>query len=202
MKLSLVPQEQRLYALFLRQGELVAESLDELRNGLRDERSTHRRLRDLEHACDDVTRDIYMLINRTLVTPIERDDIYKLASDLDSIVDLAEEISDKLDLYGVERVTARAREMGEALAAAGTEIRGALAGLEGFHNLSGHREEIHRLENLGDRITREALAELFSGNHTASELVKWKDIYDMLETTMDSCEKISNLLETIAISNG
>ncbi|MGH7903055.1 MAG: DUF47 domain-containing protein [Candidatus Dormibacteraceae bacterium] len=201
MRLSIVPQERRFYELFAKQGDLVGESLSELFKGLLESRSRHPRLRDLEHQCDDVTHEIYNLINKTFVTPLEREDIYSLASSLDDVVDLAEEIADKVDLYGVTQITQPARRTGELLASAGVEIAHALADLEGFKQLEQRRIEIHRLENEADSINREAMAELFSGDMPAGELVKWKDLYDLLEAAMDRCERIANLLEAIAIKN-
>ena len=202
MRLSVVPQERRFYTLFKKQGELVRESLDQLRNGLLEGQSRHARLRELEHECDDATHAVYNLINETFVTPIEREDIYQLASSLDEIVDLAEEVSDKIDLYRVKGITESAKEMGEVLGRAGREIEKALDGLEGFRDLSKHKVEVHRLENEGDQITRRALAELFSDGVNPNDLVKWKDVYDLLEETMDQCEHVANVLEAIAIKNG
>src|SRR5437588_7605831 len=150
MRFSIVPQERRFYDLFRRQGELVRETLDELSKSLLEGRSRHPRLRDLEHECDDVTHEIYNLINRTFATPLEREDIYSLASSLDDVVDRAEEAGDKVDLYGIRQVTDPAKKMGETLARAGDEIARALADLEGFKALEQHRLEIHRLENEGD----------------------------------------------------
>ncbi len=196
-----MPQERKFYSLFNKQGSLVSESLAELRNGLLEGQTRHPRLRELEHECDNVTHDIYNLINHTFVTPLEREDIYDLASTLDDIVDLAEEVSDKIDLYRVTTITPSARAMGEALAKAGLEIAKALEGLEGFRNLEAHRLEVHRLENQGDRITREALAQLFTDGPSVRDLVKWKDIYDLLEQTMDQCEEVANLLASISIKN-
>src|SRR5919108_1478047 len=126
MRLSLVPNERRFYGLFKKQGELVNEALEQLRNGLLEGETRHPRLRELEHECDDVTHEIYNLINHTFVTPFEREDIYTLASGLDEIVDLAEEVSDKIDLYRVKDITSEARAMGEALARAGVEVAKAL----------------------------------------------------------------------------
>ena len=201
MRLSIVPQEKRFYELFAKQGELVGEALDELFKSLLEGRSRHPRLRDLEHECDDVTHEIYNLINKTFVTPLEREDIYSLASSLDDVVDLAEEVADKIDLYGVTEITQAARQTGELLANAGTEISHAVSDLEGFRQLEQRRLEIHRLENEADRINREAMAQLFADDLSAAALVKWKDIYDLLEATMDRCERIANLLEAIAIKN-
>jgi hypothetical protein len=202
VKLSLVPRERRFFELFKEQGELVAESLTELSKSLLEGRSRHPRLRDLEHRCDDVTREIYELTNRTFVAPMEQEDILTLASALDDIVDLAEEAADKLVLYRVTQVTEPARSMGECLDKAGKEIARALEKLDGFEGLEPHRLELHRLENDGDAIHREALGRLFSDNHMlATELIKWKDIYDLLEQTMDECEHVANVLGTMAIKN-
>jgi uncharacterized protein Yka (UPF0111/DUF47 family) len=202
VKLNLVPQERRFYDLFRRQGGLVSDTLTELSKSLLEGRSRHPRLRDLEHACDDVTAEIYELANRTFVTPIEQEDILALASSLDDIVDLAEEVGDKMELYRVGTVTEPAKAIGECLADAGVELARALENMEGFAGLDAHRAEIHRLENEGDRITREALGLLFSDDRTpATSLVKWKDLYDLLEQTMDKCEYVANLLSTITIKN-
>ena len=203
MKLSLVPRERRFFDLFREQGELVSESLLELSKSLLEGRSRHPRLRDLEHRCDDVTREIYQLVNKTFVAPMEQEDIVMLAASLDDIVDLAEEVSDKLELYRVGQVTAPARALGECLASAGQVIERALEDLDGFRGLDERREELHRLENEGDQITREALGRLFSeeAGHSAAEIVKWKDLYDLLERAMDECEHVANVLSTISIKN-
>ena len=201
MKFSLVPQERRFYTLFARQGQLVHDTLVELSKSLLEGRSRHPRLRDLEHEADEVAHEIYRLVNKTFVTPIESEDILSLASALDDIVDLAEEVSDRIDLYHVTVITEQARRMGENLAKAGDVLARSLEDLEGFKDLEPRRIEIHRLENEADQITREALAALFTDESSPADLVKWKDIYDLLEDTMDGCEHVANVLEAIAIKN-
>jgi predicted phosphate transport protein (TIGR00153 family) len=201
MRFSIVPQERRFYELFKTQGELVRDTLVDLSKSLLEGRSRHPRLRDLEHQADDVTHEIYNLTNKTFVTPIEREDILALAAALDDIVDLAEEVADKIELYRVGDITPQARRMGENLASAGQELARALSELEGFRGLEDHRIEIHRLENEGDQTMREALAQLFADDMKASDLVKWKDVYDLLEATMDGCEHAANVLEAMAIKN-
>jgi uncharacterized protein len=202
MRLSLVPQERRFYDLFKRQGALVRETLSELSKSLLESRSRHPRLRDLEHQCDDVTHEIYKLVDRTFVTPLDQEDILQLAASLDDIVDLAEEVGDKLELYRVGEVTHHAKQIGECLASAGVELERALESLEGFEGMEERRLEVHRLENEGDQVTREALGRLFADDGlSAAELIKWKDIYDLLEATMDGCELVANVLERISIKN-
>ncbi len=200
MKFSLVASERRFYELFDKQAALVSETLIELSKSLLEGRSRHPRLRDLEHRCDNVAADIYNLTNRTFTTPMERSDILLLAQSLDNVVDLAEEVADKIELYRIDEVTSSAKDLGECLAKAGLELTKAVEKLERPNGISPLLQEVHRLENEGDRITREALRRLFTSNGlSSSELIKWKDVYDLLEATMDECESVAEIVETITI---
>src|SRR5438045_576041 len=115
---------------------------------------------------------------------------------------LAEEVSDKVELYRCTTISDPAKRMGELLVSAAKEIEQMLVNLEGFKDLESHRIEVHRLENEGDQTTREALAHLFvDDGMSAPELIKWKDIYDLLEDTLDGCEHVANVLERITIKN-
>ena len=201
MRFTPVSRGRRFYELFRKQGDIVSETLTELSKSLLEGRSRHARLRDLEHQCDDAAHEIHDLINNTFATPLDQEDIVRLTSSLDDIVDLAEETADKIELYRVESITDAAREMGEFLAKAGIEIAAATKTLEGSADLKPHRAAIHVLENEGDRMLRVAIGELFSGEKDPFELVKWKDIYDLLEATMDACEHAANVMESIAIKN-
>lgn len=202
MRLSLVPRERKFYELFQRQGALVSETLTELSKSLLEGRSRHPRLRELEHECDDVTREIYNLTNRTFSAPIEPEDILQLAHSLDGIVDFAEEVADKIELYSVGTITDSAKDFGECLAKAGVELAKALGLLEDFNGLDPVLQGVHRLENEGDEITRVALQKLFEANHeTPADLIKWKDIYALLESTLDECESVAEIMETIEIKN-
>jgi uncharacterized protein len=188
--------------LFQRQGELVSETLTELSKSLLEGRSRHPRLRDLEHECDDVTHEIYNLTNRTFVTPMEQEDILLLAHSLDEVVDFAEEVADKIELYGIATITDSAKEFGECLAKAGIELGKAVNMLDDFSGLDPVLEEVHRLENAGDQITRVALQKLFaSHDQTPADLIKWKDLYALLESTLDECESVAEIMETISIKN-
>ena len=203
MRLSLIPQERKFYDLFRQQGQLVSEVLSELSKSLLEGRSRHPRLRDLEHKCDDVTHEIYRLTDSTFVTPLDQDDMLLLASSLDDIVDLAEEIADKMELYRVKEVPDAARRIGELAAAAGVQIARAVDNLEDLRGLEQQRLEVHRLENEGDQVNREAMAGLFAEENqlSAAEIIKWKDLHDLLEAVLDTCEHVANLLERISIKN-
>jgi len=197
-----VPRERRFYELFRKQGALLSETLSELSKSLLEGRSRHPRLRDLEHQTDNVTHEIYRLTNRTFVTPMDQEDILLLAHSLDEVVDLAEEVADKIDLYNVGQITDPAKELGECLERAGKQLEEALARLENFSGIEPLLKEIHRLENEGDRITRVALRDLFNSNHRSpADLIKWKDVYALLESTMDECEHCAEVIETLSIKN-
>jgi uncharacterized protein Yka (UPF0111/DUF47 family) len=199
----LIPREHRFYELFKQQGGLVSETLTELNESLSEGRNRHPRLRELEHMCDDVTHDIYNLTNRTFTTPIEQEDILLLAHALDEVVDLAEEVSDKIDLYDeIGSITDSAKRLGECLAKAGVQLAKAVDKLEDFNDIELVLLEIHRLENEGDSITRFALQRLFETNHqTPADIIKWKDLYSLLESTLDQCESAAEIIETIAIKS-
>lgn len=201
MKLSLVPHEARFFELFNREAALVRESLSELAASLADGRSRHGRLRDLEHECDDVALEIYNLTNRTFTTPMEPEDILLLAHSLDGLVDMAEETADKIDLYKARPIRDHACQLGRCLAAAGVELEKALAKLEDPQALGPILQAIHTIENDGDRITRDALQQLFNAHETSIDMIKWKDLYDLLETTIDECESVAEIIETIAIKS-
>jgi uncharacterized protein Yka (UPF0111/DUF47 family) len=133
---------------------------------------------------------------------MEQEDILLLAHSLDEVVDFAEEVADKLELYGITTVTDSAKEFGECLAKAGIELAKAVDMLEDFRGLDPVLKEIHRLENDGDQITRVALQKLFTTDDQApADLIKWKDLYALLESTLDECESVAEVMETISIKN-
>src|SRR5256714_10197684 len=157
MKLSLVPTERRFYELFKKQGELLSETLSDLSKSMLEGRSRHPRLRDLEHQADNVTHEIYRLTNRTFVTPMDQEDILLLAHSLDEVVDLAEEVADKIDLYNIGLITDQAKEIGEALESAGKGLQKALEGLEDFKGVEALLKGSHRPRREEARITRTRL---------------------------------------------
>src|SRR3989442_4639987 len=138
MRITPVTPGRRFYELFRTQGKLVSETLTELSKSLLEGKSRHARLRDLEHACDDVTHEIHNLVNNTFATPLDQGDILLLASSLDDIVDLGEETADKVDLYRVQSITDAAKEMGADLAKAGIEVAPAVKHVESPAELSPH----------------------------------------------------------------
>ena len=180
MPFSLFPREEDFFALFRRQGELVRVSCDQLHEMMQafnriEERA--KQLKEVEHQGDLVTHEIFERLNRTFITPLEREDIHDLASGLDDVMDAAEAIGSRLVLFNVSGNTPAAVRMTAVLAQAGKQIEKAAGCLKDFKGLMPFTIEINRLENEADVLSREAVADLFSGRHDVLDVMRWKEIY-------------------------
>jgi predicted phosphate transport protein (TIGR00153 family) len=200
----LVPRERRFYQLFDQHVTSIVAASQLLREGLDDLPSlAHKQttIKDLEHAGDEVTHELVRTLNRTFVTPFDREDIYALASGLDDVLDYIEEIGDTVTLYKIERIPPAAKEMVELICSAVLELQKGVSKLEGLKGVEQHGIEVHRLENLGDTASRRAIGELFSGATDALEVIKLKEFLTLLEDALDRCEDVANILEAITIKN-
>ena len=150
---------------------------------------------------DRITHDIIQRLNQTFVTPIDREDIYALASALDDVVDYTEEVADYLGLYKIEAPMEQAQALAHVLHAAARQIAEAMPRLRGFKDISHYTVEINRLENDGDRITREAIASLFDNGIDPMVVIRWKDLFERLEDAVDATERVANTLSGIVIKN-
>jgi predicted phosphate transport protein (TIGR00153 family) len=201
---QLFPREEKFFDLFARQGELVREGCDMLLEMLKnfDQREDYsRRLKDVEHRGDLVTHEIFERLNRTFITPLEREDIHALASGLDDVLDSVEAIGHRIVIFKVPAVTPQAMQLAVILTQASRQIEQAAANLKDFKNLMAFTIEINRLENEADGISREAVADLFSGRHDVMDVMRWKELYGRLENAADQCEDVANTIESIVIKN-
>ena len=204
MKLSLVPQEReyfRLFSEFAATLDHAAQLLAALMNDFSTLKNTARELVELEHVGDKIVHDIVRRLNKTFITPIDREDIYDLASTLDDVLDSIEATADLMLLYRIEQPTTHVVEQAAVLAKQTAVVRTGIGGLEKRKGLDDHWIEINRLENDGDRLYRDAVAELFDGGMETTDIIKWKDIYTTLEGAMDQCEDVANILESIVLKN-
>jgi predicted phosphate transport protein (TIGR00153 family) len=204
MRFSLIPQDREFFSLFDEAGTNIlrsAELLDELMKKWPDSGGLAREILICEQEGDRITHDIIHRLNSTLVTPIDREDIFALASALDDVVDYTEEAADFMGLYQIEAPMEQAQQLTGVLTHASRNIAQALGRLRGFRDLEHYFVEVNRLENDGDRITREALASLFSNGIDPMVVIRWKDIYERLEQAIDACEKAANILEGIVVKH-
>lgn len=203
--LSLIPKERQFFVLFrdnaanLMEGLRVLDTL--LTNGPENFVQHHQRLRDLEHQGDEITHRIKHELNRTFITPFDREDIYALAGAVDDVIDLAEETADTIVLDRVEGITPEARQMGNLLLQIGHELIQAFDKLESRKDMAQHWVRIHDLENQADKVTRSAIGALFANSLDPVYIIKWKDVYSLLENTVDRTEDVANILESVTIKN-
>ncbi|HYN51361.1 MAG TPA: DUF47 family protein [Thermoleophilaceae bacterium] len=200
----LAPRDREFFDLFEEAGANILRAAGLLEEMLRDFPERNELARDIlicEQDGDRVTHDIIQRLNQTFVTPIDREDIYELASALDDVVDYTEEVSDYLGLYNIEAPMVQSQELAKVLHACARQIAEAMPRLRGFKDISHYTVEINRLENDGDRITREAIASLFNNGIDPMVVIRWKDIFERLEEAIDSCERVANILEGIVIKN-
>jgi len=200
----LTPSGREYFALFEQAGANVlraAELLDQMLSGYPERRELSRDILVCEQNGDQITHDLIHHLNHTFVTPIDREDIYRLAGALDDIVDYTEEVADYLGLYQIEAPMRQAQQMAGILLDACRQIAQALPRLQGFRDTSKHTIEINRLENDGDRVAREAIASLFTNGNDPMVVIRWKDLFERLESAIDATEDVANIIEGIVIRN-
>jgi predicted phosphate transport protein (TIGR00153 family) len=198
------PRDREFFDLFEEAAGNIARAADLLDQMLANWPERSELARDIlicEQDGDRITYDIIQRLNQTFVTPIDREDILELAGALDDIVDMTEEVSDYLGLYRIEAPMEQAQRLAHILHQATRQVAEAMPRLRGFRDLSGYSIEIHRLENDGDRVVREAVASLFEGGIDPMVVIRWKDIYERLEAAIDACERVANVLANIVVKN-
>ena len=204
-RLSLRPRDREFFDLFGEAGEnalRAARMLDELLEKLPDDREgLTRGILIAEQEGDRITHDIIQRLNTMFVTPLDREDIYALATGVDDVVDEIEEAADLLGLYGIEAPMAQAQDMSRVLVGSCEHLAAALVALHGFTDLERHWIEIHRLENDGDRISRDAVASLFANGIDPMVVIRWKDIFAVLERAVDATETAAHIIEGVVIKN-
>ncbi len=196
--------DREYFALFERAGANIlhaAEMLDEMLASWPDTRGLAREILLCEQEGDRITHEVIRRLNQTFVTPIDREDILLLVSALDDIVDLTEEVADYLGLYRIEAPMTQALALAGVLRDSTGQIAQAIPLLHGFQDISGYTVEVHRLENEGDRISREAIASLFESGIDPMVVICWKDIFERLENAVDATERAADILEGIVIKN-
>jgi len=198
------PGDREFFDLFEEAGTntvRAADLLDQLLRGWPDNKELGREILICEQEGDRITHDLIRKVNNTFVTPIDREDILTLASGLDDIVDFTEEAADYLNLYKIEAPMEQAQRLSHVLLQCTRQIAEAMPRLRGFRDINHFVVEINRLENDGDRITREAIASLFDGGIDPMVVIRWKDIYERLEAAIDACERVAHILESVVIKN-
>jgi predicted phosphate transport protein (TIGR00153 family) len=204
-KFSLIPKEKKFFVLFEQGTQNAVKIAQQLKDMVHIWENVKERvgvINDLEHQGDAITHQIFDQLHRSIITPFDREDIALLAHSLDDVADFIHAAADAMLLYKVEHPTNRAKELADIVVQAVAEVEKAVSEM---HDRIGRRQllkrcvEINRLENIGDNVYRSAMAELFDDSANYNSLIKWREIYNHMESVIDRCEDIANILEGVAI---
>ncbi len=204
-KLSLLPKEGRFFVLFDQGAQTAVKAAQHLQDMLHHWDNIEERVQaitELEHEGDTVTHEIISQLHRTFVTPLDREDIALLAHSIDDVTDFIHAAADAMLLYRVDGPTGRAQELSDIIVQGATELEKAMNEMRRrveLKHILRHCVEINRLENMADRVYRSALAELFADSKDIPYIIKWREIYEYMESSTDRCEDVADVLEGVAL---
>jgi predicted phosphate transport protein (TIGR00153 family) len=202
---GLIPKEEKFFALFKDMTANIIEGaklLKDMMDNYDDPQGSQKKIKDIEHKGDQITHDIIQKLNKSFVTPLDREDIYALAAALDDIIDLIDASAIRFIMYNVEKPTQEAKELAFIIVKSCEAVARAVAQLGGkFEHIAESCVEVNALENEGDRVCREAISRLFDEEKDPIQLIKWKEIYEILERATDKCEDAANILESVVVKN-
>ena len=206
-KFPFIPREEKFFELFEGSAQNMVKAAHQLKQLVDTWENVEGRvseITELEHAGDTITHWIMEQLNRTFVTPFDREDIALLAHSLDDVTDFIHAAADAMYLYKVARPGQKAKELSDIIVQAATEVERAVPQLRHRAELRRIVErcvEINRLENMADRVFRSAMAELFTDTKDIAEIIKWREIYEHMESATDRCEDVANVLEGVALKH-
>ena len=207
-RFGLMPQSQKFFDLFEEDAANVvagAKYLKEMLDNYDNAPRLVKKLESYEHEGDRITHELFAELNKTFVTPLDREDIHTLAAAMDTIMDRIEAAGETMVLYDVDAPTEKAKLLADIIVDSAVQIHQAISLLRTRRNVKGilaHCVEINRLENEADEVRRAVLGELFRQEKDVIKLIKWKEIYEMLEQTTDECEDVADVLQSIVMKNG
>lgn len=204
-RFSLLPKEEQYFALFTQMTSYIYDTARELVEMLNDKSGAYeayvKRIKDIEHTCDELTHSIVTRLNKSFITPFDREDIYLLCSALDDIVDLIDAAARSMVMYHVNESTPQAREIARVIQNMAVELHEITKMMAKPVGMTTRLVEIHRLENEGDDIYHTAIGDLFHNTNDPMTVIKWKDIYENLEACVDRFEDVANVIESVMIKN-
>jgi len=202
-----IPREEKFFVLFQESAQNVVKAAQGLKNLVDDWANIEgevAQITELEHQGDTITHQIMAQLNRTFVTPFDREDMALLAHSMDDVTDFIHAAADAMLIYKVDPPAQRAKELADIIVQAAAEVERAVSQLQ--HRTELKRVltrcvEINRLENMADRVFRSAMAELFNDSTDITHIIKWREIYEHMESATDRCEDVANVLEGVALKH-
>ena len=200
--MQLIPRDQKFYELFREQADNIFDAAQKLEALLADYVDVERRVTEIkfvEHKGDQLTHGIIMRLNQTFITPFDREDIHDLNSALDDVLDLIDGVAGRLITYKVKEISQGARQLSRVIVHGASIIQKAVAELSKPVNILEYCQQLQHLEEEADRIKGECVARLFENATDPIEVIKWKEIYEVLEATTDKVQDVANVLETVVL---
>ena len=199
-----LPREESFFKMFVQQAENVhagTKALVAMLANFSDPPTQSRGIKELEHQGDTITHDLNTRLNKTFITPFDREDIHELSSKIDDVLDLADAAAGRLVIYRVKAIRPGVLELAQILELSVQQVVLAVRVLEKKDHVLNYCIEINRLENEGDRISRNLIAQLFEQEKDPVEIIKWKEIIEAIETAIDKCEDVANVIETVILKS-
>ena len=205
MAFSLLPKEDEYFAFFSQMTEKIQEASNILVEMLQDKRENFeaytKRIKDAEHACDELTHKVVTKLNKSFITPFDREDIYTLSVALDDVCDYIDAGARAIMMYDIKEISDHAVRLAKVLQSLAIEVNSAVSMLKKPNGMNQHIVEIHRLENEADDIYFRAIGELFQNQTDPITLIKWKELYEILENATDRCESVANIIESVVLKH-
>ena len=202
---GLIPKDEKFFVMFKEMTVTIIEGaqlLKDMMDRFENPALSQKMIKDVEHKADQLTHDIIKKLNKSFVTPLDREDIYALSGALDDILDLIDASAQRIAMYNVDKPTPAAKELAFLILKSCQAIDKAVALLGGkLEPIAEYCMEVNSLENEADRVCREAVSQLFDEEKDPIQLIKWKEIYETLERATDKCEDAANILESVVVKN-
>ncbi len=201
---KLLPHEDGFHDMFVELAENVyraSQAMVAMLENYSNPASDAEKIKDIEHANDTIIHSLMNKLNRTFITPFDREDIHELASKIDDVLDLTDAAASRLVTYRIDKIRPGVSDLSRVLLEATKEVVAAVRVLEKRNEILEHCIEINRLENEGDRVCRDLIANLFEQEKDPILVIKWKEIIEVLEIATDKCEDVANVVETITLKN-
>ena len=202
--MRLIPRDEHFYDMFSQVAKRLSSSATLLGQLFAEPQNRDRlvgEIKAVEHEADNLTHDVIARLNKSFITPMDREDLYELATQLDNVIDLVDGTARRVVMFRITDSRESARRLSQVLVRAARALEQATCNIKDMKTVIGRGREVKLLEEEGDAIYHEAVGELFSGGHDAIEVMKWKEVYDTLERALDKCEDVANVLEGIALKN-
>ena len=205
MAFSLLPREDEYFVFFSQMTGKIQDAANALVEMMHDKRETFeqhvKHIKDIEHECDELTHKVTTKLHKSFITPFDREDIFTLCVALDDVCDYIDAGARAILMYDIREISDHAKHFAKVIQSLAMEINSAVSMLAKPDGMNQHIVEIHRLENEADDVYFRAIGELFQSQTDALTVIRWKELYEILENATDHCERVANIVESIILKH-